>query len=811
MKPVQRASRAGTFLLLGLGVIITFLGLALAAGGVRLVSLGGSWYFLIGGLAMALSGLLIALRKPAGAWLFAAFLVTTAIWAVADSGLVFWPLFSRLFMFSAIGVAVALVYPLLTRSAGQQAGRGAYGIAGVLAVLVAIAAGNMFVAHPSVAPTGNGPGLTPVDPAHAQKDWAHYGNTEGGSRFAALDQINRSNVDQLKVAWTYHTGDVAISDGNGAEDQLTPLQVGDKVFICTPHNNLIALDADTGKQLWKNEINAQSKVWQRCRGMAYFDATKQIAQPTQPDSSPVIAASVPAGANCQRRLLTNTIDARLIAVDADTGEFCQGFGHNGQVDLKAGLGDVPDSYYQLSSAPLMAGTTVVVGGRVADNVQTDMPGGVIRGFDVISGAMRWAFDPGNPQDKQAPADGKSYVRSTPNSWAPMSYDPAMNTVFLPMGSSSTDIYGVERTKLDHTYGASILAVDASTGAEKWVYQTVHNDLWDFDLPMQPSLVDFPVADGKSVPAVVIGTKAGQIYVLDRATGKPLTEVKDVPVKPGNIPDEPYSPTQPKSVGMPQIGAQTLSESDMWGATPYDQLLCRIDFKKMRYDGLYTAPGTDLSLSFPGSLGGMNWGSLSTDPVHGFIFVNDMRLGLWIQMIPSANQGAAAGGGEALNTGMGAVPLKGTPYAVNKNRFLSVAGIPCQAPPFGTLTAIDLKTRQVAWQVPVGTVEDTGPLGIRMHLPIPIGLPTLGGTLSTQGGLLFIAGTQDFYLRAYDSSNGEEIWKARLPVGSQGGPMTYVSPKTGKQYVVVTAGGARQSTDRGDYVMAYALPTPPPGK
>lgn len=808
MKPVQRTSRASIFILLGLGLIIALLGLALAAGGIRLVSLGGSWYFLVGGLAMALSGLLIALRKPVGAWLFAAFLIGTALWAVSDAGLVFWPLFSRLFMFSAIGVVVALVYPLLARSAGRNAGRGAYGIAAVLAVLVAIAAGNMFVAHPSVAPTGKGPGLTPVDPAHAQKDWAHYGNTEGGSRFAALDQINRGNVDKLQVAWTYHTGDVAISDGNGAEDQLTPLQVGDKVFICTPHNNLIALDADTGKELWKNEINAQSKVWQRCRGMAYFDATKEIAQPTQPNSTPVIAASVPAGANCQRRLLTNTIDARLIAVDADTGEFCQGFGTNGQVDLKAGLGDVPDSYYQLSSAPLMAGTTVVVGGRVADNVQTDMPGGVIRGFDVITGAMRWAFDPGNPQDKQAPADGKSYVRSTPNSWAPMSYDPAMNTVFLPMGSSSTDIYGVERTKLDHTYGASILAVDATSGAEKWVYQTVHNDLWDFDLPMQPSLVDFPVADGKTVPAVVIGTKAGQIYVLDRATGKPLTEVKDVPVKPGNIPDEPYSPTQPKSVGMPQIGAQTLSESDMWGATPYDQLLCRIDFKKMRYDGLYTAPGTDLSLSFPGSLGGMNWGSLSTDPVHGFIFVNDMRLGLWIQMIPSANKGAAAGGGEALNTGMGAVPLKGTPYAVNKNRFLSVAGIPCQAPPFGTLTAIDLKTRQVAWQVPVGTVEDTGPLGIRMHLPIPIGLPTLGGTLSTQGGLVFIAGTQDFYLRAYDSSNGKEIWKSRLPVGSQGGPMTYVSPKTGKQFVVITAGGARQSTDRGDYVMAYALPDTP---
>jgi quinate dehydrogenase (quinone) len=801
VKQSQRLSGISKFILVGLGVIITLLGLALAAGGMKLVSLGGSWYFLVGGLVMAVSGLLIARFKTAGAWLFAAFLVGTAIWAVSDAGLVFWPVFSRLFMFSAVGLAVTLVYPLLKRANGGVPGRGAYGIAAVLAIALAVAAGNMFVAHPTVAATGTGPGLTPVEPANAQKDWAHYGNTEGGSRFAALDQINRNNVDKLKVAWTYHTGDVAESDGNGAEDQLTPLQIGNKVFICTPHNNLIALDADTGKELWKNAINAKSKVWQRCRGMAYFDATKAIAQPS---NSSIIEATPAPAANCQRRLLTNTIDARLIAVDADTGEFCQGFGNNGQVDLKAGLGDVPDSYYQLSSAPLMAGTTVVVGGRVADNVQTDMPGGVIRGFDVITGAMRWAFDPGNPQDRNAPGDGSTYVRSTPNSWAPMSYDPATNTVFLPMGSSSTDIYGVERSKLDHTYGASILALDATSGEERWVFQTVHNDLWDFDLPMQPSLIDF-TKDGKTVPALVIGTKAGQIYVLDRATGKPLTDVKEVPVKAANIPNEPYSPTQPKSVGMPQIGAQHLTEADMWGATPYDQLLCRIDFKSMRYDGLYTAPGLDKSLSFPGSLGGMNWGSISTDPVHGFIFVNDMRLGLWIQMIPSQNKGQATSGGEALNTGMGAVPLKGTPYAVNKNRFLSVAGIPCQAPPFGTLTAIDMKTQKVAWQVPVGTVEDTGPLGIRMHLPIKIGLPTLGGTLSTQGGLIFIAGTQDFYLRAFNSGNGEEVWKSRLPVGSQGGPMTYVSPKTGKQYIVITAGGARQSTDRGDYVMAYALP------
>ncbi len=785
-----------------LGVLL--FGLLFSAGGGYLVTLGGSGYFVLAGLGLIGSAVLLFKQRLAGAWLFAVVMVLSLGWALLDAGLIFWPQVSRLFALAVLSLVVALVYPTLRRNNGLNAGRGGYALAAGLTLAVAAGIWGMFQPHASVSPVGTGPGLTAVDPATAQKDWAHYGNDAGGNRFAALDQINRSNVASLVPVWTYHTGDVAISDGNGAEDQTTPLQVGDKVFICTPHNNIIALDADSGKQLWKNDINAQSKVWQRCRGLAYFDASAALPQPAGGSTAPTAIATAP-GANCQRRLLTNTIDARLIAVDADTGAFCQGFGNNGQVDLKPGLGNVPDSYYQLSSAPLMAGTTVVVGGRVADNVQADMPGGVIRGFDVLTGAMRWAFDPGNPQDRQAPTGDNTYVRSTPNSWAPMSYDPAMNTLFLPMGSSSTDIYGVERTALDHKYGASVLALDANTGAEKWVYQTVHNDLWDFDLPMQPTLMDFTKADGSKVPAVVIGTKAGQIFVLDRATGQPLTDVKELPVKPANVPNEPYSPTQPLSVGMPQIGARKLGESDMWGATPFDQMLCRIAFKQMRYDGLYTAPGTDKSLSFPGSLGGMNWGGISTDPVHGFIFVNDMRLGLWIQMVPQQKDAKASAGGEALNTGMGAVPLKGTPYAVNKNRFLSIAGIPCQAPPFGTLTAIDMKTRKIAWQVPVGTVQDTGPLGIKMGLQLPIGMPTLGGTLATQGGLVFIAGTQDYYLRAFNSATGEEAWKARLPVGSQGGPMTYVSPKTGKQYVVITAGGARQSPDRGDYVIAYALP------
>jgi quinate dehydrogenase (quinone) len=385
----------------------------------------------------------------------------------------------------------------------------------------------------------------------------------------------------------------------------------------------------------------------------------------------------------------------------------------------------------------------------------------------------------------------------------MSYDPQLDLVYLPTGNATPDFWGAHRTPEEDKYSSSIVAVEGKTGRVRWHFQTTHHDLWDFDLPAQPLLIDVPNGTGGTggtQPALIQTTKQGEIFMLNRATGQPIAEVQEKPVPQGNLPGERYSPTQPFSVGMPSIGNSTLVESDMWGATPFDALLCRITFKGMRSEGVYTPPGLDHALQMPGSLGGMNWGSVSVDPTIGYMFVNDMRLGLANYMIPRDKMPKNASGIE-----MGAVPQEGTPYGAMRQRFLSQLGIPCQAPPFGTMSAIDLKTRQIVWQVPVGTVQDTGPLGIRMHLPIPIGMPTLGPSLATQSGLVFFAGTQDFYLRAFDSASGKEVWKARLPVGSQGGPMTYVSPATGRQYVVITAGGARQSPDRGDYVIAYALP------
>lgn len=769
------------WLLAGLLIII---GLAIGIPGIKLVSLGGSVYFLVMGVAMLISALLIIKNRTSGIVLYALAFIASAIWAVSDAGWEFWPLFSRLFTFGVLALLAALLWPFLTASTYKKP---AFGLAAVIALVLLVSAGWMFKPQTLVTANEDVP-VQPVAKGSQQTDWKHWGNTTHGDRFAALDQINKQNVNQLEVAWVAHTGDIPQSNGSGAEDQNTPLQIGDTLFVCTPYSKVLALDVDSGKEKWRYDSKATAPNWQRCRGLGYYEdaqaATVPVAQP----------------AACARRLFLPTTDARLIAINADNGQPCADFGDNGAVDLSVGMGEVKPGYYQQTSTPLVAGNVVVVGGRVADNYSTGEPPGVVRAYDVHTGKLAWAWDPGNPAITGLPPEGQTYTRGTPNVWSAMSYDAKLNLVYLPTGNATPDFFAGERTALDDKYSSSIVAVDATTGQVRWHYQTTHHDLWDFDLPAQPLLYDLPDGKGGTTPVLVQTSKQGMIFMLNRETGEPVAKVEERPVPAGHVEGERYSPTQPYSVGMPMIGNQTLTESDMWGATPIDLLICRIEFKAMRHEGVYTPPGLDRSLQFPGSLGGMNWGSVSVDPNNGLMFVNDMRLGLANYMVPRAKVAKNASGIE-----MGIVPMEGTPYGAMRERFLSPLGIPCQKPPFGTMSAVDLKSGKLVWQVPVGTVQDTGPLGIRMHMPIPIGMPTLGASLSTQSGLLFFAGTQDFYLRAFDTATGSEIWKARLPVGSQSGPMTYVSPTTGKQYIVINAGGARQSPDRGDYIIAYALP------
>lgn len=792
-----------------LGVVIVVMGLALAAGGIRLLTEGGSSYFLWMGLALLVAGGLMVARRALGAQLYAVAFVLTVVWALADVGLDYWGLVSRLMMFACIGVLVGCVYPGLRRFAGNRAGVVARGLTALVALACVATFVSMFwkhdvIRHQDVIDTAAA-GASAV-PAAPHDQWTAWAGTTAGTHYSALDAITKANVGTLKVAWTFRTGDIPVSNGFGAEDQNTPLQVGDTVYVCTPHNQVFALDADTGTRRWSFDPKASVPNWQRCRGLAYYTDDGHASMPA-PASSASMPASAPmpvalasdAAVTCQSRIIETAIDARLIELDASSGQPCEDFGTHGVVDLKKGMGLIKPGYYTLTAAPLVAGHLIVVGGRVADNIETGEPPGVVRAYDVRSGHLVWSWDAGVMPTSTVPASGK-YVRDTPNVWSAMAYDPKLGMIYMPTGNTTPDQWGGERSVNDDRTSSSIVALDVNTGAERWTFQTTHHDLWDYDLPAQPALYDVPDGKGGSLPALVQVTKQGQIFMLNRATGKPLAKVVERPVQQGNAKGERYSPTQPFSVGMPSIGTKPLTESRMWGATPFDQLICRIAFKKMRYGGPFTPPGEDLSLQWPGSLGGMNWGGVSIDEAHGLMFVNDMRLGLWTRLIP---RDAVKGNGGGVE--MGLASMYGTPYWSDRNRFMSPLGIPCQEPPFGTMTAISLASHEIAWQVPVGTVQDTGPLGVKMHLPIPVGMPTLGASLSTKSGLVFFAGTQDYYLRAFDESTGKEVWKARLPVGSQGGPMTYVSPKSGRQFVLVTAGGARQSPDRGDYVIAYALP------
>lgn len=791
------SSNDGRWYWLAVALLMLLMGLYLTIGGGILLGKGGSWYFVLMGLAMLASATLLLARRRAGAHLYALAFVLSMVWAWWDAGWEFWPLVSRLMVFAVLGLLVALGYAQL--EAGKLV-MNDYGRLGAAVSVVVLGLGIVATAVSAFSPKGViAPEVTEVPSVGSMEikasDWTDWGQGPAGQRFAAVEQISRDNVDKLAVAWTARTGDVPQSTGSGAEDQNTPQQIGDRLYVCTAYGKVLALDVDTGEEKWKFDPEARSPNWQRCRGLGYFDGNEAAIKASGALGKPGDAAP-----GCRRRLFLPTIDARLIALDPDSGKPCTDFGKDGVVDLTEGMGEVKQGWYQQTSAPLVAENLVIVGGRVADNFSTDEPSGVVRAFDVHSGRLVWAWDPGNADITGQLPQGQTYTRNSPNVWGGMSYDARLGLAYLGTGNATPDFYAAQRTPEMEKNSSAIVAMDIRTGKPRWLYQTVHHDLWDFDIPSQPALVDVTNAQGGVDPALLQVTKQGMIFMLNRETGEPLAEVQELPVPQGHVPGERYAPTQPHSTGMPNIGNQTLKESDMWGATPFDQLLCRIAFKDMDHQGVFTPPGMGPTLQFPGSLGGMNWGSVSIDPISQTMFVNDMRLGLANYMIARADMKPGASGIE-----MGAVPQEGTPFGAMRQRFLSPLGIPCQKPPFGTMTAVDLKSRQIKWQVPVGTVRDTGPLGIPMWLTIPIGMPTLGPSMVTKSGLVFFAGTQDFYLRAFDSANGKEIWRSRLPVGSQGGPMSYVSPRTGRQYVVITAGGARQSPKRGDYVIAYALP------
>ncbi|WP_242128729.1 membrane-bound PQQ-dependent dehydrogenase, glucose/quinate/shikimate family [Sphingobium sp. Sx8-8] len=772
-------------------LILFVISVPLCVGGAYLVRLGGSPYYLVAGGMTALGALGIWLRKTEGALLYLALLLLTLPWALWEAGLDGWALMARLLAPIVLGLPLlipAVRRPLQPLSHWGRRWTGRPVMIGICA-LTLVLGGIALAVRPAdpfdpMYQTGMFEGPIPPLPRTGHDaqdaDWLHYGGDAGGTRFSRLDQITPANVGMLREAWR-----VRIGPTSGLE--ATPIKVGQTLYVCNAYNDVIALDAETGRQRWR--FNAGVKLdavpYTVCRGVAYYKAPQVTGE-------------------CAERILTNTIDARLIALDARTGRPCSTFGHNGQVALVAGLSPEHTDFYAVTSAPTLVRGKVVLGGWVSDGMQWGEPAGVVRAFDAVTGELAWAWDIGRPDRQTLPPPGENYTHSTPNAWAPFSADETLGLVYVPTGNPAVDYFGGYRRPFDEKFGSSVTAIDAQSGKTRWTFQTVHHDLWDWDNASQPTLIELPTARGVR-PALIQPTKRGELFVLDRLTGKPLKPVQERPVPQGGIvPGERLSPTQPFSVGMPSFRGPDLTEKSMWGVTPIDQLWCRIRFREARYEGTATPPGFRPTIAYPGFNGGMDWGSVSVDPIRHLLFVNSNRVPNYDRIVTrddAARERLIFGKKHgALNA-----PQFNTPYVAIIKVFMSPLAIPCNQPPYGMLAAVDIRSGKLVWSQPFGTAREAGPLGLRSKLPFTIGTPNNGGSLVTGSGLLFIGATQDSAFRAIEAGTGKLLWQANLGAGGQATPVTYISPKSGRQFVAIAAGGNPiLGSVLGDYVVAYTL-------
>jgi len=604
-------------------------------------------------------------------------------------------------------------------------------------------------------------------------------------RHSSLSQINRENVSKLKVAWVYHTGD--ISDGHDGRRrssfETTPILVDGKLYLTTPFNRVVALDPITGKQLWAYDPKID-------QNLGYGDGLINRGATTWLD--PLRAADK----LCKRRIFESTLDARLIALDAVTGVPCPDFGSSGQVDLRnvpgnqhTNFGEHMQGWYHMTSPPITIDDMVIVGSAIDDNNRADMPSGVVRAFDARTGALRWSWDPipQNGNDLTSP-----WLTGAANAWSLMTVDTVRDLVFVPTGSASPDYYGGLRPG-DDRWANSVVALHAKSGTIAWGFQLVHHDLWDYDTASPPLLATVP-HDGKKIPVVIQGNKTGFLYVLDRDTGKPIFPVEERVVPQSDVPGEKTSPTQPVPLAPPALAPQQVSLNDAWGPTPADREACREAMRKLRNEGIFTPPSLQGTLAVPGHVGGMNWSGYAYDPQHNLLIVNTNNLIARVRLIP---RDMIRSGHEDENYGS----QLGTPYAMLRRFLQSPSDLPCGAPPWGTLTAVDMAKGTIRWRVPLGSMQDFG----GAHGSIPPGSISLGGPITTEGGLVFIAGTTDSRIRGFNVDTGEELWNAALPAAGNATPMTY--EVNGKQYLVIAAGGDQVFAEEppGDAVVAFALP------
>jgi quinoprotein glucose dehydrogenase len=763
------------------GALLAAVGLYLLLGGVYLASLGGSLYYLPAGIAiLAVAGLVVRRQWSLAGRVYLALLLLSVGWSIWEVGLDGWALAPRLGMLACLGIPIWAV--------GIKASPRVSGLAlAVLACLVPVVLGAFSHSYssrttPSTAERVHS-GSTPSG------EWSDFSNGNRGTRFSPLTQINTANAGRLRRVWTHEIEMPVDPPGNRFE--AVPLKVGDMLYACTSTDDVVALDAETGALLWQftAQITGKDLIYAICRGTTYYKLPYATGA-------------------CSQRVYTNTIDGRLIALDAETGLLCSGFGANGQVNLLYGLGQRIPGYFYATSAPTLFNGKLLVNGAIADGQYVGEPSGVVRAYDAVSGALAWAWDLGRPGYNREPEEPKTYTLGTANSWAPASFDADLGLVYVATGNATPDyVYG-HRSLESLRYSSAVVALDADTGSPRWSFQTTHYDVWDYDVGSQPVLVDLRRDEASApIPALIQPTKRGELFVLDRRTGKPLFPVVEQRVpQSGGV--EKMSATQPASPGLPYLGGPKLTERDMWGISPLDQLWCRIRFRQARYEGPMTPPGLTASIADPGYIGGMDWGSTAVDPDRQVAVVASNRIVNYIRLITRAEADArhlkpAAAKGADLG---GSVAQAGTPYGAIISAFLSPLAAPCQRPPFGLISGIDLRTGKLLWSHPLGTARDLGPMGLRSHLPFTIGTPTIGGPMTTASGLTFVGGSQDSLVRAYDTRTGRMLWSADLPYMSQTFPMSFYSRKSGRQFIAISVGeGTVVNGVRKAAIVAFALP------
>ncbi|WP_306093883.1 outer membrane protein assembly factor BamB family protein [Qipengyuania flava] len=804
-------------------VLFLLVAVLLTVPGAYLIHLGGSGYYALAGLGTAAVAVQMVRRKNSAVRIYGALLAATAVWALVESGLDLFALLPRLAAWVVVGgwFLTPWYRRSLTRdheSDDQAAHPGKWWYAAPamasLALLTVAAFQGYERGDPGSVRQTTAPGLA--------TDWQHYGGAPGGTRFAPIDQINTQTVGELKEIWRYRTG--------LEEDfKATPLAVDDRLYLCGARNVVIALDAANGKEVWRHDPGLtppdKHQYAITCRGVSYHQASADYAGP------------------CPRRIVTATVDASLIALDARTGRRCTDFGIDGRVDLREGMSAHQPKEYYHTSPPTVAGDKLVVGGLVLDSQRLGLPSGVVRAFDAVSGKLAWAWDLGNPGNRGAPGPGETYTPGTPNVWSVMSYDPELDLVYAPTGNANPDYFGGERRDFDDSWSSAVVAIDAQTGEPRWKFQTVHHDIWDYDVPAQPVLVDVD-RDGERVPSVVVPTKMGELFLLDRRTGEPVYPIEERPVPQDPVLGEYLSATQPFSP-LPNFHPYR-HEKDMWGLTPIDQMVCRIEYRMMRYQGMYTPPSRGGTLLAPGNFGGFNWGSVSVDADNGLVVAAPMLLAHRLlladqKQVAEAGPRAAALLGEdhpLVKTGESSqgTSLPKTdptdPYDPMRVKYFGIpmpfmsrlgTAVPCFEPPWSRIAVIDLNTKELLWSRPAGDMSDAGPFNLRSGLPIEVGTAVRAGTLTTRGGLTFLSSTMDAKVRAFDIRTGEIKWQADLPGNGQSTPMSFLSQKTGQQLLVVTVpnpswryprdpqtgeylDSQARRDGKGGYVIAYGLPS-----